>query len=123
MNEPKDNADKQFAEQAKTLFDDSVASLDAAALSRLNRDRHAALEATRGNRLGAWGRWLPATGIAAALLVSVIVMRGPDTLTLPADSVADFEILLEADSLEMYEELEFYSWLETADLDAQGNAG
>lgn len=123
MNEPNENADKQFAEQAKALFDDSVAGLDGAALSRLNRDRHAATEALRGNRPVAWGRWLPATGVVAAALATVIMMRGPDPTSLPADSVADFEILFETDGLDMYEELEFYSWLEIADLDAQGNAG
>ncbi len=125
MNEPNDNeVNEAFAAQAKGLFDDSVERLDAAALSRLNQGRHAAVERLQGGRPATlWGRWVPATGVAAAALVTVIVMRGPEVDDMPADSVTDFEILLEGESLEMFEDLEFYSWLEAADLDANGNVG
>ncbi len=117
MNEPTEN-------KAKELFDDSVERLDAATLSRLNQGRHAALDALRGSRsVGEWGRWVPATGVAAAALVTVMVMRGPDAVDLPSASVTDFEILLEGESLEMLEDLEFYSWLDDVDLDAGGNVG
>jgi len=125
MNEPKDNdVNDEFATQAKELFDDSVERLDAAALSRLNQGRHAAIEQLQGRRaVTIWGRWVTATGIAAAALVAVMVMRGPEMEDLPAESVTDFDILLEGESLEMFEDLEFYSWLEAADLDANGNVG
>ena len=125
MNEPTDNkANEQFAEQARELFDVSVEQLDAAALSRLNQGRHAALDALQGTRPAAvWGRWVPATGVAAAVLVTVMVMRGPDTVDVPNELVTDFEILLEGESLEMLEDLEFYSWLEASDLEVNGNVG
>ncbi len=125
MNEPSDNrADKRFAEQAKAKFDDSVERLDAAALSRLNQSRHAALEALHGGRSAAiWGRWVPATGVAAAAIVTVMVMRGPEAVDLPTESVTDFEILLEGESLEMFEDLEFYSLVEVIDQEANGNVG
>lgn len=125
MNEPNDKAaNKQFEQRAKSLFDNSVEELDAATLSRLNQGRHAALEALHGGRpLAAWGRWLPLTGVAAAALVTVMLVRAPQTTTLPGDAVADFEILLEGENLEMFEDLEFYSWLDAADLDVAGNAG
>ncbi len=117
MNEPREN-------KAKELFDESVERLDAATLSRLNQVRHAALEAAQGSRsMGVWGRWVPAAGVAAAALVTVIVMRGPDAVEMPSASVADFEILLEGESLEMLEDLEFYSWLEASDLETNGNVG
>jgi hypothetical protein len=125
MNEPNDNeVNEEFAAQAKGLFDDSVERLDAAALSRLNKGRHAAIEQLQGGRPATlWGRWVPATGVAAVALVTVMVMRGPEVDDMPAESVTDFEILLEGESLEMFEDLEFYSWLEAADLDASGNVG
>ncbi len=117
MNEPREN-------KAKELFDESVDRLDAATLSRLNQVRHAALEAAQGSRsMGVWGRWVPATGVAAAALVTVIVMRGPDAVEIPSASVTDFEILLEGESLEMLKDLEFYSWLEASDLETNGNVG
>ena len=110
--------------KAKALFDDSVERLDAATLSRLNQSRHAALEQLHSGRtMGAWGRWVPITGVAAAALITVMVVRGPQPEDLPTASVTDFEILLDGESLEMLEELEFYSWLETTDLNANDNVG
>ena len=127
MNEPKDNEamDREFAEHAKEVFDGSVDRLDAATLSRLNQGRHAALEQLQGAKHhGLWVRWLPATGVAAAAIVTVMVMRGPGVdVVIEPDVAADFEILMDAESLEMLEELEFYSWLEASDLDVNGNVG
>jgi len=129
MNEPTDKTTKseqQFADKARELFDDSVERLDAATLSRLNRGRHVALEELHRSRPTAvWLRWLPATGVAAAAVVTVMVMRGPNGIDIPVEqeAAADFEILLEGESLEMLEELEFYSWLEAADLEVNGNVG
>jgi hypothetical protein len=124
MNKPRN--DEQFAEQAKALFDNSVDNLDAAALSRLNKSRHAALEQLQlSPARSPWLVWVSATGIATAALVAAIIIRGPVEFETPIESpvASDFEILLEADSLEMLEELEFYSWLELAELEADGNVG
>lgn len=116
MNESRD--DDRFAKSAKSLFDDSVERLDAATVSRLTRNRHRALEELeRSRHRAARAFWMPATGLAAALLVAVVVMRTPadhDAL-LDQPLAQDFDMLLEEDSLEMLEELEFYSWLELAD--------
>ena len=38
-------------------------------------------------------------------------------------SAADFEILLSEDSLDMLEDLEFYSWIDTANLEPGGDVG
>ena len=109
------NSDEAFNKQAKAGFDESVEQLDAATLSRLNRARHAALaEIPQPTRQ--WSRWLPASGVAAAVLVAVIVMQNPAGLDEPLPAaVADMEILLGEDSLEMLEDLEFYSWLDVAE--------
>lgn len=122
------NEDRRLADHSKNLFDASVDRLDAAALSRLNRARHAALEESGGLRRPAFGRfgtWVPVTGIVTAALVAVLVMRAPDELAGAADVVttADFELLLDEESLEMFEDLEFYSWLESEDLATNGNVG
>ena len=113
MNERKDDAaDKAFVEQAKKHFDESVANLDAATQSRLNRGRQAALEeAARGGN--PWLQWAPAAGVAAAAAVAVIVWTGmrPGEEPMPSPNV-DIEILLTEESFEMLEDLEFYSWVE-----------
>ena len=109
--------DKEFSKKAKAAFDSSVDELDAATLSRLNRSRHEALaELHKPTRHVS--NWMPATGVAAAVVVAVVVLQipGVDNDELPA-AVSDMEILLGEDSIEMLEELEFYSWLDAADLD------
>ena len=124
MNDPGKN--EQIANQAKELFDDSVERLDAAALSRLNRGRHQALaELRKAGPFAQWSRWVPATGLAAAAVVTVMVMRGP-VVEGPGDApvtASDFEMLLEEDGFEMFEDLEFYSLLDAVDLEPNGNAG
>ena len=114
-------------QKARALFDDSVEGLDAETLSKLNQGRQRALaELGRPAMPGQWLRWIPATGVVAAALVTVIVVRGPgdgEPLAVPIDTAADFEILIGEDSLEMLEELEFYAWIEDADLEPGGNAG
>ncbi len=118
--------DEKFAVQAKELFDDSVERLDAATLSRLNKGRHQALaELQRTRPVGQWVRWMPVTGVAAAALITVVILQGPgvEGPESPATTVTDFEILLGEDSLEMLEELEFYSWIDPQDLETDDNVG
>ena len=113
--------DRAFASKAKEIFDQSVQGLDGEAQSRLNRARQEALaHAGAGVGHSQWLRWAPATGVAAAAVVAVVVLTGRppiDELTPPA-TVGDFEILLDQESFEMLEELEFYSWI---DLEVEGN--
>ena len=108
-------SDEQFAREAKVLFDGSVDKLDAATLSTLNQGRHRALEAARAPR-GEWLRWVPAAGVATAVLIAVMVtLPGPSQVEVMPEAMTDMDILLGEDNFEMYEELEFYSWLDVMD--------
>lgn len=119
--------DKQFANRAKDLFDGSVERIDAATLSKLNQGRQAALaEVSSARPMHSVMRWMPASGLAAAAVLAVVMFRGPAVPVLPSETestVSDFEILLGDDSLEMIEELEFYSWIDMAELDSLDNVG
>jgi hypothetical protein len=124
MKKPMD--ERGLEVQAKALFDDSVERLDAATLSRLNQGRQKALEEVRAaGPAGQWARWVPAGGVVAAAVVAVVVWQGvPVEHSAPAaNSAADFEIMLSEDSLDMLEDLEFYSWIDTANLDSGSNVG
>jgi len=133
MNERNDKTasieDEAFAARAKERFDQSVRGLDGQTQSRLNRGRHAAL-AELQPRQGPWLQWAPAAGVAAAAVVAVVILNGRapvDELT-PLPTANDFEILLNEESFEMLEELEFYSWMDLEaelddDLDGNGNVG
>lgn len=124
MNTPTENEEQRLVESAKALFDDSVDSLDAASLSKLNQGRQAALAElpAHGARIH-WARWMPATGIAAAALVAVVMLQTPGVVELPPETASDFEILIGEDDLDMIEELEFYSWIDLADLESTDNVG
>jgi len=112
--------------KAKELFDDSVERLDAATLSRLNQGRHQALaEMQRSPRMAQWRRLVPVTGVAAAALVAVLLVRGPAGVEMAEDAItaSDFEMLLQEDSIEMFEDLEFYALLDEVDTVAGDDVG
>ena len=124
MKKPLD--EKELTAQARELFDDSVERLDAATLSRLNQGRQQALQEIRERGgAGQWARWVPAGGLAAAAVVAVVVWQGmPVEHSAPAAGTAtDFEIMLSEDSLDMLEDLEFYSWIDTANIETNGDVG
>ena len=117
MKEREDMAgDDAFANKAKARFDESVEGLDAETRSRLNRGRQAAL-AELGPGRPVWLQWVPAVGVAAVAIFAVVLWSGnqPPGEIAPTVSATDFEILLNEDSLEMLEDLEFYSWIELAE--------
>jgi len=118
MNERDDIAiDDALVNKAKKLFDESVDGLDGATQSRLNRGRQAALSEIAGGARR-FHQWAPAGGVAAAAIVLMVVWSGNQQLDIPEvpEIATDMEILLNEDSLEMIEDLEFYSWI---DLDAE----
>ncbi len=116
--------------QARNLLDDSAQQLDAATLSRLNRARQAALEQRRAHLPRPW---FLSAGLASAcaLLLAVAVwhVRTPAP-GVPAAAIttgggtgfnaSDMDMVSGDDSLELYQDLEFYAWLEAQDQDSAG---
>lgn len=122
MNDSNEKLEQRIADRAKRDFDQSVDGLDAATLSRLNRGRQAALDEL-GAPKRAWVQWMPATGLAAAVLLAVVTFRGAGEIDVMNAPASDFEILISEESIEMLEDLEFYSWLATQDLEGDGDLG
>src|SRR5262249_12072920 len=111
-----------WVDDARRLLDASAQSLDAATLSRLNRARQAALAQRRPRVRG----WLPALGLAgsAAAVLLAVALWAPQhrgeapglhapVAAMDSENAAD-------DSLEFYQNLEFYAWLEAQDPDFDG---
>jgi hypothetical protein len=121
MTEPfnGDSPDAQrLVDGVRQHLDRSVNALDGQTLSRLNRIRHAALEhkQARASRM-----LLPFGGFVTACVLVVSVMmfgpgRAPDTEA-ATSPMEDIDILTSSDSLDLYEDYEFYQWL--AENDAQ----
>jgi len=109
--------DRDFEERTKLLFERSVAALDGRTRSKLTQARYRALDELAKRARPAWSRsWLPAGAVAAVALLSLMLWQGQmDPLTdggFDVAAVADLEILLGEEALDMIEELEFYAWLE-----------
>ena len=111
----------EFERNARTVLEESVRRIDARTRSRLNRARHAALEAAGARRLSWWQSLslMPAAGAAAAALLVAVVLwhREPQgTPALAFDSqhavVEDMDLLTDKDSIDLMEEWDgsFYEW-------------
>lgn len=117
----RDGASREPVEdRAKELFDESVGGLDGRTRAALNQARQAALAELDGRqRQGAWRFWGPLSGVAAAALVIAVVF-GPvwTTMQPPSDNAMpfeDFDIVADAENLELLEDLDFYAWLDTTE--------
>ncbi len=115
-------------QRSRELFDESVGRLDARTRSRLNQARQKAL--TELNSGVTRRHWLaaPLGGLAAAVLLAVVIMTGRDhTASKPPESAGlpldDFDIVADADNLELLREVEFYSWLAEASGPEANSAG
>jgi hypothetical protein len=121
VNRNDDERRSSMEERAKAAFDESVENLDGRTRSALTQARHAALaelDARKNSR--AWKLWGPLSGLTAAALV-VAVMFGPiwTTTQAPQDASAmpfeDFDIVADAENLELMENLDFYAWLDSVE--------
>ncbi|MEO7325194.1 MAG: DUF3619 family protein [Dokdonella sp.] len=116
LNEP-------WIERAVALLDESTDALDAATLSRLNRARQAAL----AQRRPALSGWMMGSGFAgAALALAIALALGQHPAPSPANApvsleqVVDADALASDDNLDLYENLDFYAWLDAQQQDGNG---
>ena len=110
---------------AREVFESSIADLDGATLSRLNRARQRALATVSEGQTARtpWRMWLPAGALAATALIAVLVLRMPgaptSTAPLAADADPDLQqepmaLLAAGEDMELAAEadLDFYAWVE-----------
>jgi hypothetical protein len=112
-----------WIDDARALLDASAHDLDAATLSRLNRARQAALARRQRGPVVRWG-FISALAASAALLLAVAawpppLQRAPTAATAEVTAATDGDSA--EDSLEFYQDLEFYAWLEAQEDDPDGN--
>jgi len=111
-----------WAQSVRRELDAHAEALEGATRSRLNRARQAALDEAARPRGFVPGRrarwWLPASVAATAALVLAIALHPPPGEH-PGGSEAaaseDLELIQQGESLELYEDQEFYAWLDAAD--------
>lgn len=102
--------DQQFINAAKSGFDNSVEQLDAETLSRLNTIKNIALDSGK-KKHRQWILYPAGAFVTACLAVIIFSVVQPDTSTTPIKA-EDIEILSASEGFDLYEDLEFYQWLE-----------
>lgn len=108
--------EQAFAERLRKRLANEP-TLDGRTRSRLNQARQAALaELDRPGRafMTAPGGWLTAGGaLAAGVVVALMLRQGGISPTAPRFMpVDDLEIILSEGELELYDDLEFYAWID-----------
>ncbi len=100
--------ERAFVERARAALDQRAHELNPPIDGRLRAARRTALEGAAGSR----PRWLWASGlaVAATAVLAVFLWLAPPTQG-PAPQLEDLELLSSSESLEFYEDLEFYDWL------------
>ena len=116
--DPADPGDARWLARTRDALDEDARSFDAATLSALNRARQRALDAARTAPRRAW--LLPvAFAAAASAALAVVLVRpavapvapGPATL-----DATDLE-LVAGGEVELYDDWEFYAWLDAQPAD------
>jgi hypothetical protein len=124
MSTPQEDGASGLERRTRALLEQSAANLDGHVRSRLTQARHAALDERRRSRARrAWLSWAPAGAVAAAVLgVLLYVRQGPvgqghGLLPGTAPATDDFELLADADGMQLAEDAgdyEFYEWAAAA---------
>lgn len=115
-----DDRDEPMIANIRAALDRSVEQLDEPTLRRLQGGRqramqylkeHAQEETARAQRRSPL--WIPASGVAFAsvvMLTLLLTQYTPSSME-PTDSFDDIELMVSGESLEFYDDLEFYLWL------------
>ena len=110
MSDPKQQ-EQAFLQRVKSALDEGEAQLDANTLRDLRLARHRAIESLQKPRR----LWQPLGLAATAATVGVVVIglqvMQPTTIS-TAPALEDMAILGAAEEIVLYENLEFYQWLE-----------
>lgn len=114
----KNDRETRFLKNVKNTLDDGSRNLDSSHQSKLTQIRHRALE-SKSNRISPNWTNLPAMQwgtVACALLIGILFLGKPGTTPLES-GFEDLDLLASTDVMELYEDLEFYSWLAEDNID------
>lgn len=101
--------DRKLNNWIRSTLDSSVEHLEPDINRRLQQARHAALETTAKPRMPFWQ---PAGALLLASVLLLIVFLWPKQQNMPEPvALADIDLITTGDSLQLYEDLDFYQWL------------
>jgi len=116
--------EEALEKRTREVFEASVEQLDAGTRASLRTARQAAIAELESRQRPAWQGWLPMAVAASTVLVAVLLWRAPAESPVPVassgatEAIDALEIVASGDDLDLVaEDLEFYVWLEQAELD------
>lgn len=117
MSDQKNSRDEQeFVSQIREALDTSVKRLDADTRHKIIAHRKRALDKHNENNRFIL-RWsIPAFAIAASVLITLAIVKIQSPITLEQESIEALELIVVQDTLDLYEELDFYVWLADEDV-------
>jgi hypothetical protein len=107
----KSHNEDELNSNIRLALDDSVESLDANTLSKIRQIRAQAVDKA-GASQSDWPTIMTralATACVMVFAVMILLKSPAPTQTVPLD---DLDLISSSESLELYEDLEFYEWLE-----------
>lgn len=109
--------DSKLKNRIRNMLDASLEDLDPDVCRRLQQARHTALETSTKAHMPFWQ---PAGALLLVSVMLLIIFIWPERQNLPEPvTLADVELMTADDSLQLYEDLDFYQWL----LENDSNAG
>lgn len=106
--------EQKFLHTVSTALDESLDHIDAHAQSRLRQARSKAMQSIEKKSWLQPTAWLSAGSIAAICIVAItgILYLNASSTGLPVNGFADVDLIASDESLELFENLEFYQWLQ-----------
>ena len=109
-------SEQELVAKVKETLDASVERMDAETRHRIIAARQHALaqDKQRTSLIPMWGK----AGLATAftVLVAILVVKTYMPESIDEEGIEAMELIAAQDTLEMYEELEFYTWLAEEDV-------
>lgn len=99
-------------ENIKQTLDDSVGALDANTLSKIRQIRAQAIEKADTKKQNHWQGILVGGLATTCVMVLAVMMLLNSPTSIEPVPVDDLELISSSDNLELFEDLEFYEWLE-----------
>lgn len=119
--------DSRFLEQVRSVYTASLSSLDEKVVARLRTARQRAVaEADRRQPVWRTQPWALPAGVTALALAVIIggalfwPQNEPANVPFAAANNNDMAIVLSNDNLDMYADMDFYSWLQAQQQEQPG---
>ena len=111
------NNQNEFETNIRLQLNESLDSIDKATQSRLNNARNKALSAANKSQFNIMNWFVPliSTAAVALLLIAILPTNFQHDIDLNLATSDEFIMVSEMEDIVLYDDIEFYQWLESVD--------